>query len=71
MMIAIPPKYAAPRVIGYVNGKTAIGLAWVYEQRTRHVVGRHLWARGYGASTVGRDEAIIREYINNREPEDQ
>jgi putative transposase len=29
-----------------------------------------LWARGYFVSTVGRDEAVIREYIRKQEAED-
>jgi REP element-mobilizing transposase RayT len=29
------------------------------------------WARGYFVSTVGRDEAAIREYIKSQEKEDQ
>jgi putative transposase len=33
-------------------------------------VGQHFWARGYFVSTVGRDEAVIREYIRNQEQED-
>src|ERR1700731_4780162 len=33
-------------------------------------VGQHFWARGYFVSTVGRDEAVIREYIKNQERED-
>ena len=28
---------------------------------------QHFWARGYFVPTVGRDEAVIREYIRNRE----
>jgi hypothetical protein len=31
----------------------------------------HFWARGYFVSTVGRDEATIREYIRNQEAEDR
>ena len=31
----------------------------------------HLWARGYFVSTVGREEAAIREYIKNQEQEDK
>lgn len=31
-------------------------------------VGQHFWARGYFVSTVGRDEAVIREYIRKQEP---
>ena len=41
MMIAIPPKYAVSRVIGFVKGKSAIHLARVYGERKRGVVGQH------------------------------
>ncbi|BBO22162.1 MAG: IS200/IS605 family transposase [Rhodocyclaceae bacterium] len=70
MMIAIPPKYAVSQVIGYIKGKSAIHLARVYGERKRNFVGQHFWARGYFVSTVGRDEAVIREYIRNQERED-
>jgi putative transposase len=71
MMIAIPPKYAVSQVIGYIKGKSAIHLARVYGERRRNYEGQHFWARGYFVSTVGRDEAVIREYIKNQEREDQ
>ena len=71
MMISIPPKYAVSQVIGYVKGKSAIHLARVYGERRRNFVGQHFWARGYFVSTVGRDEAAIREYIKSQEKEDQ
>ena len=71
MMISIPPKYAVSQVIGYIKGKSAIHLARVYGERRRNFVGQHFWARGYFVSTVGRDEAVIREYIKNQEREDQ
>ncbi|HJY85022.1 MAG TPA: IS200/IS605 family transposase, partial [Candidatus Binatia bacterium] len=32
--------------------------------------GRDFWARGYFGSTVGRDEAKIREYIRKQKQED-
>ena len=71
MMISIPPKYAVSQVIGYVKGKSAIHLARVYGERRRNFVGQHFWALGYFVSTVGRDEAAIREYIKSQEKEDQ
>jgi putative transposase len=71
MMIAIPPKYAVSQVVGYIKGKSAIHLARVYGERKRNFVGQHFWARGYFVSTVGRDEALIREYIRNQEHEDK
>ncbi len=45
--------------------------ARVYGERKRNVVGQHFWARGYFVSTVGRDEAVIRQYIKNQEQEDK
>ena len=70
MMISIPPKYAVSQVIGYIKGKSAIHLARVYGERKCNFVGQHFWARGYFVSTVGRDEAVIREYIRKQEAED-
>ncbi len=71
MMIVIPPKYAVSEVVGYIKGKSAIHLARVYGERKRNFVGQHFWARGYFVSTVGRDEAVIREYIRAQEQEDE
>lgn len=70
MMLRIPPKLAVSQVVGYIKGKSAIHLARVYAERKRNFVGQHFWARGYFVSTVGRDEAVIREYIRNQERED-
>ena len=71
MMIAIPPKYAVAQVVGYIKGKSAIHLARTYGERKRNFVGQNFWARGYFVSTVGRDEALIREYIRKQEAEDK
>jgi putative transposase len=71
MMISIPPKYAVSQVVGFIKGKSAIHLARVYGERKQNYAGQNLWARGYFVSTIGRDEATIREYIRNQEKEDQ
>ncbi len=71
MMISIPPKYAVSQVIGYIKGKSAIHLARTFMDRRRNFVGQHFWARGYFVSTVGRDEAVIRKYIQHQEVEDR
>ncbi len=70
MLIAIPLKYAVSQVVGFIKGKSAIHIARVYGERRRNFVGQSFWARGYFVSTVGRDEAMIREYIKNQEQED-
>ena len=71
MLLSIPPKYAVSQVVGFIKGKSAIHLARVYGERKRNFVGQHFWARGYFVSTVGRDEAVIREYIRHQEHEDK
>ena len=71
MLISIPPKYAVSSVVGFLKGKSAIHLARVSGERRRNFVGQRFWARGDFVSTVGRDEATIREYIRHQEQEDQ
>jgi putative transposase len=71
MLISIPPKYAVSQVVGFIKGKSAIYLARVYGERKRSFVGQNFWARGYFVSTVGRDEAVIRDYIKHQEQEDK
>jgi putative transposase len=71
MLISIPPKHAVSQVVGYIKGKSAIHVARVYGERKRNFSGQHFWARGYFVSTVGRDEATIRAYIQHQEREDQ
>ena len=71
MMISIPPKYAVSHVVGYIKGKSAIHIARQFVGKTRNYVGQHFWARGYFASTIGRDEVVIRNYIRHQEAEDR
>ena len=70
MMISIPPKYSVAQVVGYIKGKSAIHIARNYAERRRNFVGQHFWARGYFVTTVGRDEAAVREYIREQKRED-
>jgi len=71
MMISIPPKYSVAQIVGYIKGKSAIYIARNFGERRRNFVGQHFWARGYFVSTVGRDEAVIRDYIRQQETEDR
>lgn len=70
MLLSVPPKYSVAQVVGYIKGKSAIHIARVYAGRRRNFVGQHFWARGYWVSTVGRDEASVRRYIQEQEKED-
>ena len=71
MLISIPPKYAVSQVVGYIKGKSAIHIARVFMGKRQNFVGQNFWARGYYVSTVGRDEATVREYIRTQEAEDR
>ena len=70
-LIAIPPKYSVAQVVGCIKGKAAIHLARTFMGRRKNDTGHHCWARGYDVSTVGRDEATIREYIRTQEREER
>jgi putative transposase len=71
MLISVPPKYAVSQVVGYLKGKSAIHIARTYGGKRRNFVGEHFWARGYWVSTVGRDEAAVRRYIQEQEQDDK
>ena len=71
MLISVPPKYSVAQVMGYIKGKSAIYIARVYAGRRRNFVGQHFWARGYWVSTVGKNEAAVRRYIQEQEKEDK
>lgn len=71
MLLSVPPKYAVAQVVGFVKGKSAIHIARTYLGRRQNFLGQHFWARGYYVSTVGRDEASIREYIQKQREEDK
>lgn len=58
------------RVVGYIEGKSAIHIARVYGEQRRNFVGQHFLAPRYLVSTVGRDEQVIREYIRHQQAED-
>jgi putative transposase len=71
IVISIPPKHVVSQVVGYEKGRSAIHIARTYGERRRNFVGQHFWARGYFVSTVGRDEAVIWQYIQQQEAEDR
>ena len=71
VLISIPPKYSVAQVVGFIKGKAAIHIARTFMGRRKNSTGHHFWARGSYVSTVGRDEATIRQYIRTQEAEDR
>ena len=47
-------------VLGYLKGKSAIMIHREMERVKHGFTGKHFWAQGYFASTVGLDEEMIR-----------
>ena len=71
MLVSIPPKYSVSNTVGFLKGKSAIRIFREYLQVKRNFTGRHFWARGYCVSTVGLEEKVLREYIQNQEKEEK
>jgi putative transposase len=71
MLNSIPPKYSVSKVVGFLKGKSASASARTYGEKRKNFVEQQFWARGYYVSTVGREEAIVRQYIQQQEGEDQ
>ena len=71
MCISIPPKYAVSKIVGYIKGKSAIGIARQFGKKTRNFRGENFWARGFFVSTVGLDENMVLDYIRNQEERDK
>ena len=70
ILISIPPKHKVSQVVGYIKGKSAMHIARSYMGRQRNFTGQHFWARGYYVSTVGLEETVVRQYIQEQEAED-
>ena len=66
MCVAIPPKHSVSSVVGFLKGKSAVRIhRGILEQR--RLTGLHFWSPGYCVSTVGLDEATVREYIQRQD----
>jgi putative transposase len=69
ILISIPPTYSVSQVVGFMKGKRAISIARTYMGRRKNFTGQRFWARGYTVSTVGREEATVRNYLKHQEEE--
>ena len=66
LCLSIPPRYSVAHTVGFLKGKSAVR---IHREllRERRLTGLHFWAVGYCVSTVGLDEAAVREYIRDQE----
>jgi len=66
LCLSIPAKYSVAHAVGFLKGKSAVRIhrELLHERR---MTGLHFWAAGYCVSTVGLDEARVRQYIREQE----
>ena len=69
--LSLPPKESVATAGGRLQGKAAIRMHRAYLGRTRNCTGLHFWARGDGVSTVGFEEAVIRQYSRPQEEQEK
>ena len=67
MLLSVPPRYSIAMTVGFLKGKSAIRIHRDISKFKGTLFGRSFWARGYCVSTVGLEEAAIREYIQEQE----
>jgi putative transposase len=70
LWLGIPPKYSVAYTLGYLKGKSAVRIHRELLQE-RRMTGLHFWAAGYCVSTVGLEEARVRQYIREQEEIEQ
>ena len=63
LYVSIPPKMSISDVMSKLKGKSAL-MIFDRHPEYRDKYGRHFWARGYYAETIGQvNEETIKEYI--------
>ena len=70
MYVAIPPKLSVSEFMSYLKGKSALMFFDRHPEIGAKWGEKHLWARGYYVSTVGRNRRAIEQYIRNQLQED-
>ncbi len=67
LLLSVPPKFSIANTVGFLKGKSAIWINRDLGKVKGSLYGRAFWSRGYCVSTVGLDEAMIKDYIQNQE----
>ena len=71
MLVMIPPKLSVSSFMGYLKGKSALMIFDRHANLKYKYGSRHFWAKGYFCDTVGKNENVIREYIQTQLQEDK
>jgi putative transposase len=65
------PKFSISMTVSYIKGKSAIKIHREFMGNKRPFTRLHFWAPGYCVSTIGLNEAEVREYVRNQEKIEQ
>lgn len=71
MLLEIPPKYSVSEFMGYQKSKSTLMIFDRHANLKYKYGSRHFWAKGYFCDTVGKNEKVIREYIQTQLQEDK
>ena len=66
MLVSIPPKISVSSFMGYLKGKGALMIFDKHANLKYKFGNRHFWAEGYYVSTVGLNEATIKNISRNK-----
>ena len=70
ILVSIPPYLSVAQFMGYLKSKSALMIFDRHANLKYKYGNRNIWARGYFADTVGKNEKAIRSYIRNQLEED-
>ena len=71
ILLEIPPKYAVADIMGYLKSRSTLMIFDRHANLKYKYGSRHFWAKGYFCDTVGKNEKVIREYIQTQLQEDK
>ena len=64
LFLSIPPHLSVSKLVGRIKGKTSRELLSENRRLSKQFWGRHLWARGYFASSSGNvTDEVLMQYI--------
>ncbi len=68
VLLEIPPKYSVSKIVGDIKSNTSRLMRKQFEYLAR---ASEMWSIGYFVSTVGTNEKMIKNYIQNQEKQDK
>ena len=71
ILVAIPPKISVSGFMGYLKGKSATIIFQKWGNMKFAYRNREFWCKGYYVDTVGKNTAVIKQYIADQLKKDK